>query len=114
MPGFDADNGAGYAPCMGKTSNILAAALVAGLIYLGILGRLIELVLPVFIASAGRDLGLSNHTLGAMAGAELIGTVLFSLFLARRFAGMGARLLALFSSPCQPGQPDSTAWISVR
>lgn len=95
MPGFDADNGAGYAPCMGKTSNILAAALVAGLIYLGILGRLIELVLPVFIASAGRDLGLSNHTLGAMAGAELIGTVLFSLFLARRFAGMGARLLAL-------------------
>lgn len=56
------------------TSIVLGAAIVAG-----VLGRSIELVLPVILDSAGRGLGLSNAGLGLFAGAELAGVTLCSL-----------------------------------
>jgi len=87
-------------------------ALVAALIYLGILGRLIELVLPVFVASAGRDLGFPNDILGTMAGAELIGTVVFSLLLAKPLTFLSARSLALIGLVCLSVCNLSSAFLS--
>lgn len=53
--------------------------LIGAAIILGLLGRSIELVLPVIINAAGRDLSFSNSELGLFAGAELAGVAIASL-----------------------------------
>lgn len=98
---FDGHQQARYFPRpMHREWQINPSSLVAALIFLGILGRLIELVLPVFVAAAGRDLSFSNDTLGIIAGAELIGTVVFSLFCAKSLSLLGARTLACIGVVC--------------
>ncbi|PWE16947.1 hypothetical protein DDZ18_09560 [Marinicauda salina] len=77
--------------------------LIASAIVIGVLGRSVELLLPVILDSAGRALDLSNAALGGFAAAELAGITLASVAgyrLAPRLAPAptaiaGALLLAL-------------------
>ncbi|PQA86771.1 MFS transporter [Hyphococcus luteus] len=54
---------------------------IAALIALGVLGRLVELVLPVFLESMRLEHGFSNTSLGLIAGAELGGIIVSSIVL---------------------------------
>jgi predicted MFS family arabinose efflux permease len=63
---------------------------VIALIALGVLGRLVELVLPVFLESMRADIGYSNTSLGLIAGAELSGIIVSSIVLVPLLRGVSA------------------------
>lgn len=76
----------------------VGAVIVASAMVIGVLGRSIELLLPLILDSAARGLDLSNAALGLFAAAELAGVTLASLAGYRLAPRLPAGPVALFGA----------------